>query len=116
MKKALLVFMLSQSLWASGKISIQANEYWQFGAAMPQIGFNVREPLFLGWEYDGFAGMGHVPYAKNETYRWLAFRNDFQKWFGDLGITVGATVRIAERAVPEEENDLHVKFTYKIWD
>ena len=117
MHKLLVLFcLLSVNIYASGKISVQANEYWQYGATLPQIGFNVRESIFLGWEYDGFIGMGHVPYAKGATYRWLAIRNDMQKWFGDLGITLGVAVRFSEREVPEQENDIHVKFTYKLWD
>ncbi len=115
MKKILIAVLMCGSVFGSGKLSIQVNEYFQYGLAMPQFGVNVREPVLWGWEYDGFVGVGSVPYMEKEMYNWITVRNDAQKWFGDLGVTVGVTLRFAERVIPEQENDAHIRFTYKIW-
>lgn len=116
MKRTLLALMLPALCFGSGKLSVQANHFFDFKKTLPQVGLNVREATGLwGIEYDGFLGVGLVPQLGEAEYVWTTYRNELQKWFGNLGVTTGVSMRMAQKNVLEQENAVYARITYQLW-
>ena len=116
MKRALLALMLPALCFGSGKLSVQANHFFDFRKVLPQVGIAVREPIGWGIDYDGYFGVGIVPTLESSSYLWATNRHELQKWFGDLGVTTGVALRVAQKNVLEQENALYGRLTWKLWE
>jgi hypothetical protein len=84
---------------------------------LPQFGLSVYEPVVLGLAYNGWSGVGWQPRAGESSVMWFTSRHDIEKWYGDLGLSVGFTVRYAGKQDEAllNEQDIHFKLTYRIW-
>lgn len=115
---ALALLLVSSLSFGSGKVAIEPAFYPRLDKVTPKIGLSIYEPLFMGFAYNAWTGVGWQPRASESAVFWLTSRHDIEKWFGDLGISVGFTFRHAEQQGVfeiEDQNDVHVKFQYKLW-
>lgn len=118
MKKLLLgLSLFCLSAFPSGKLSVSPAFYFDKKVVLPTLGVSVYEPVFLGLIYNSFTGGGSTPRFNQPNVGWFATRQDLEKTFGDLSVSVGATMRIMlqDGFDTQNENNLHVVLEYKLW-
>lgn len=117
MKKLLLGLLLSVNCFAGGKLHLNGNYYTGHGKTLPTAGISVWEYLGLGIFYDGYYGVGISPREAMPNVYWLVNRHDIGTYFGPVGVSVGATVRLSEQEFigTEDESNVHLKLSYELW-
>lgn len=118
MKKLLLVlFLVSNFAFASGKISFTPAYNLRNEMFSPKIGFAIYEPIIGGIAYNGWVGMGLNPRDNGEEVFWAASKHDMEKWFGNVGVAVGFTFVHSSHPgdVNFNDSDVHLKLTYQLW-
>lgn len=112
-----LACLFSLKTFASGTLSVSPGYYLDTKKVEPTLGISVYEPIGLGLHYDSYTGGGVAPRLHSANANWFATRHDIETSFGDVTVSVGATLRLIfqENLPNENENNVHVQVSYKLW-
>lgn len=118
MKKFALLMLFASNLFASGKFSLSGNYYTKDAKTLPSISINSFEDTGLGFFVDSYLGTGIAPrHNWPDVYWWVARADAVVPLSENLSIAAGATLRMSEQEWigVEDESNVHVKLSYKIW-
>lgn len=118
MKKFAFLLLVSTNLFASGKITLNGNYFTKTERTLPSVGVNSYEDTGLGFAVDTYVGTGIAPrYNWPDVYWWVARADVVFPLSENLTISGGATLRMSEQEWigVEDESNIHVKVSYKIW-
>jgi len=119
MKIALIAFtMFSTLALASGKFALGPVHSLKAHKTTPALGFSIYEPIIGGIAYNGWSGLGWQARVSDDSVMWVVSKHDFEKWFGNIGLSIGYTFQHADKADNSlfiSDHNIHAKLTYKIW-
>lgn len=108
--------LLSVNCFASGKISVQGNYFWQSKQWFPQVGLSVYERLVGNTlAYESWTGGGGQDFELHPDIRWYTTKQDLVLNLGhNLALAGGVQISYI-RPYNEFNNNAHVKLSVKLW-
>lgn len=117
MKYLMIMLMLvNVNAFASGKISVQGNYWWQTKQWYPQVGLSVYERLVGNTlAYESWTGGGGQDFETNPDVQWYTTKQDLVLNMGhNLSLSGGVQISYI-KPFNDFNNNAHVKMSVKLW-
>lgn len=114
-----LLLLVSQSVFATGKLQFQPSYYMKAQKYGVMGGLVIAEHLLPNLMYIQWTGIGTRPFEHSNDITWFGTRHDLETYVGRFAIAVGVGANYGDEdfvaAVKGADYNAHVKLTYKIW-
>ncbi len=112
---AIVLFILSTSAFASGKLQVQPNYFVDSKKVTPMVGLSIYEKFGKKAAYNGWYGMGDQAFPDRQDVVWYSLRHAVDFYTpSPLVISPGVQSVIVD-GQNKWDNRIFVRLSYELW-
>ena len=110
-----LICITSSLAHAGGKLSFQPTYFFSTQKLAPVAGFSVYEKLVGKLYLNSYTGIGEAPIYDKADVTWVTSKNDLDLYLTGGFMVSGGYQWSHSFPANESNNNVHMKFTVKLW-
>jgi hypothetical protein len=112
----LLTTLISMSAFSSGKIMVQPQYFVAAKKVTPMVGIAIYEKFAsIPAAYNGWAGLGDVVFADQNTTRWYSVRHAIDLYTKSPLVWSPGVQSVKAEGQADWDHRVFVRATYQIW-